>query len=150
MADRRVWVEYSPSMMEPVRPGAVSPDRALCLPTFSHFVTVNKTSLSLSLSPSQSCVLQTGAEQVGQVYEKSWSSNVYRSTQKKVTQIRLLLFPSTGGPFCCLLQQDLIQSCPRGERGIVEDMCYEIRRAEAYMLGIVCASRTSEHGGWDP
>ena len=52
MADRRVWVEYSPSMMEPVRPGAVSPDRALCLPTFSHFVTVNKTSLSLSLSQS--------------------------------------------------------------------------------------------------
>jgi hypothetical protein len=33
-----------------VRPGAVSPDRALYLPTFSHFVIVNKTSLSLSLS----------------------------------------------------------------------------------------------------
>ena len=29
---------------------AVSPDRALYLPTFSHFVIVNKTSLSLSLS----------------------------------------------------------------------------------------------------
>ncbi len=92
MADRRVWVEYSPSMMEPVRPGAVSPDRALCLPTFSHFVTVNKTSLSLSsplslsLSLSQSCVLQTGAEQVGQVYEKSRSSNVYRSTQNQVSR----------------------------------------------------------------
>jgi hypothetical protein len=48
MAKRRVGVEYSPSMLEPVRPGAVSPDRALCLPTFSHFVIVNKTSLSLS------------------------------------------------------------------------------------------------------
>jgi hypothetical protein len=48
MANRRVGVEYSPSMLEPVRPGAVSPDRALCLPTFSHFVIVNKTSLSLS------------------------------------------------------------------------------------------------------
>jgi hypothetical protein len=36
MAKRRVGVEYSPSMLEPVRPGAVSPDRALCLPTFSH------------------------------------------------------------------------------------------------------------------
>ena len=47
MAKRRVGVEYSPSMLEPVRPGAVSPDRALCLPTFSHFVIVNKTSLSL-------------------------------------------------------------------------------------------------------
>jgi len=27
-------VEYSPSMLERVRPGAVSPDRALWLPTF--------------------------------------------------------------------------------------------------------------------
>ena len=36
-------------MLEPLRPGAVSPDRALCLPTFSHFLIVNKTSLSLSL-----------------------------------------------------------------------------------------------------
>jgi hypothetical protein len=43
-------------MLEPVRPGAVSPGRALCLPTFSHLLIVNKTSLaralSLSLSPS--------------------------------------------------------------------------------------------------
>jgi hypothetical protein len=46
----RLGVEYSPSMLEPVRPGAASPDRALCLPTFSDFVIVNKTSLSLSLS----------------------------------------------------------------------------------------------------
>ncbi len=36
--------------LEPVRPEAVLPDRALCLPTFSHFLIVNKTSLSLSLS----------------------------------------------------------------------------------------------------
>jgi hypothetical protein len=50
MAKRRVGAEYSPSMLEPVRPGAVSPDRALCLPTFSHFLIVNKTSLSRSLS----------------------------------------------------------------------------------------------------
>jgi len=41
-------------MLEPVRPGAVSHDRALRLPTFSHFVIVNKTSLSLSLSLSLS------------------------------------------------------------------------------------------------
>jgi hypothetical protein len=47
---RRLGVEYSKSMLEPVRPGAVSPDTALYLPTFSHFVIVNKTSLSLSLS----------------------------------------------------------------------------------------------------
>ena len=50
VAKRRVGVEYSPSMLEPVRPGAVSPDRAMCLHTFSHFVIVNKYSISLSLS----------------------------------------------------------------------------------------------------
>jgi hypothetical protein len=50
MTKRRVGVEYSPSTLEPVHPGAVSPDMALYLPTFSHFVLVNKTSLSLSLS----------------------------------------------------------------------------------------------------
>ena len=32
---------------------------------------------------------------------------------------------------CCLLLQYLIPSCARGGRRIVEDMCYEIRRAEA-------------------
>jgi hypothetical protein len=32
--------------LEPVRPEAVLPDRALCLPTFSHFFIVNKTPLS--------------------------------------------------------------------------------------------------------
>jgi len=31
----------------------------------------------------------------------------------------------------CLLLQYLLQSCSRGGRGIVEDMCYERRRAEA-------------------
>jgi hypothetical protein len=31
----------------------------------------------------------------------------------------------------CLLLQYLIQSCSRGGRRMVEDMCYEIRRAEA-------------------
>ena len=46
MAKRRIGVEYSPSMLESVHPGAVSPDRALFLPTFSHLVIVNKTSLS--------------------------------------------------------------------------------------------------------
>jgi hypothetical protein len=35
-------------------PGAVSPDRALCLLTFSHFVIVNKTDLSLPSSLSLS------------------------------------------------------------------------------------------------
>jgi hypothetical protein len=31
----------------------------------------------------------------------------------------------------CLLLQYLLQSCSRGGRGIVEDMCYERRRADA-------------------
>ena len=31
----------------------------------------------------------------------------------------------------CLLLQYLIQSCARGGRRTVENMCYEIRRAEA-------------------
>jgi hypothetical protein len=36
-------------MLEPERPEAVLPDRALCLPTFSHFLIVNKL-LSLALA----------------------------------------------------------------------------------------------------
>jgi len=32
----------------------------------------------------------------------------------------------------CVLLQYLLQSCARGGRGIVEDMCYERRRAEAF------------------
>ena len=44
----------------PERPGAVWPDRALCLPTFSHFLIVNKTSLSTApLSPTFVCVCDT-------------------------------------------------------------------------------------------
>ncbi len=40
-------------MLAPERAEAVSPDRALCLPTFSHFLIVNKFfSLSLSLARS--------------------------------------------------------------------------------------------------
>ena len=37
-------------MVEPERAEAVLPDRALCLPTFSHFLIVNKNSLSLARS----------------------------------------------------------------------------------------------------
>ena len=40
---------------------------------------------------------------------------------------------STGsrGPGCCLLLQYLIQSCARGGRRILENMCYEIRPSGA-------------------
>jgi hypothetical protein len=48
------------------RPGAVSPDRALCIPTFSHFVIVNKTPLSLSLSLSLS--------PLSLAHSRSWAS----------------------------------------------------------------------------
>jgi hypothetical protein len=40
-------------------PRGVSPDRALCLSTFSHFVIVDKTSLSLSLSLDRALCLPT-------------------------------------------------------------------------------------------
>ena len=37
-------------MLEPVRPEAMLPGRALYLPIFSHFLIINKTSLSVSLA----------------------------------------------------------------------------------------------------
>ena len=43
-------------MLEPVRAEAVLPDRALCLPTFSHLLMVNKTALSRSLARSLALV----------------------------------------------------------------------------------------------
>jgi hypothetical protein len=48
-SSNREW-EYGRShMLGPERPEAVLRDRAFCLPTFSHFLIVNKTSLSLSV-----------------------------------------------------------------------------------------------------
>jgi hypothetical protein len=40
---------------------------------------------------------------------------------------------------CVLLLQDLLQSCARGGRRRVEDMCYERRRAEA------CVDESAHH-----
>jgi hypothetical protein len=62
-AKRATWPngewEYSTCrhMLEPVRPGAVLPDRALCLPTFSHFLIVIKSSFSLPPPPALSFCL---------------------------------------------------------------------------------------------
>jgi hypothetical protein len=39
----------------------------------------------------------------------------------------------------CLLLQDLLQSCSRGGRRRVEDMCYERRRTEA------CVDESAHH-----
>jgi hypothetical protein len=44
---------------------------------------------------------------------------------------------------CCLLLQNLIQSCARGGRRIVEDMCYEIMRYNEPRL--VWTSLTTTH-----
>ena len=43
------------------------------------------------------------------------------------------------GRVCVLLLQDLLQSCARGGRRRVEDMCYERRRAEA------CVDESAHH-----
>jgi hypothetical protein len=45
----------------------------------------------------------------------------------------------------CLLLQYLLQSCSRGERGIVEDKCYEMRRALQALLIGVAARRSARH-----
>jgi hypothetical protein len=51
---------------------------------------------------------------------------------------QLLFFSHGHTPGCvCLLLQYLIQSCARGGRRIVEDMCYEIRRAEACVTSFI-------------
>jgi hypothetical protein len=54
MAKRRVGYSTRRHMLEPVLLEAVLPDRALYLPTFSHFLIVNKTALYLSLSLARS------------------------------------------------------------------------------------------------
>ena len=86
MAKRRVGVEYSPSMLEPVRSGAVSPDRALCLPTFSHFWIVNKTSLSLSLSLSLSPCC--AGRRYSAISRKAWPAFSVVSSLEGVPQAR--------------------------------------------------------------
>jgi hypothetical protein len=54
MAKRRAGVQHSP-------PEAVLPDRALCLPTLSQFLIVNKTFLSLSLRSDQNIQIRVVA-----------------------------------------------------------------------------------------
>ena len=48
-SSNREWEYGRCHMLGPERPEAVLRDRAFCLPTFSHFLIVNKTSLSLSV-----------------------------------------------------------------------------------------------------
>ena len=50
-----------------------------------------------------------------------------------------LHIPGTRLACCCLLLQYLLQSCARGGRRTVEDMRYEIRRAEA------CVHKSDHH-----
>ena len=49
------------------------------------------------------------------------------------------MLTSGGVAVCVLLLQDLLQSCARGGRRRVEDMCYERRRAEA------CVDESAHH-----
>ena len=44
----------------------------------------------------------------------------------------------------CLLLQDLVQNCVRGEGG---DIGGHVLRETTRPVGLVCPSRTSEHGG---
>ncbi len=56
-------------------------------------------------------------------------SNLYTSEKRKAQELK-----ARGKKVCvCLLLQDLVQSCLRGGEGILEDMCYERRRAEAFV-----------------
>ena len=59
-------------MLGPERPEAVSPDRALRTPTFSHFLIVNKTSLLLSLSSSSSAANMTGVQAQSRPTVEPW------------------------------------------------------------------------------
>jgi hypothetical protein len=53
------------------------------------------------------------------------------TTQAQAGTVTVTVTVPTRVVCVCLLLQYLIQSCARGGRRIVEDMCYEIRRAEA-------------------
>jgi hypothetical protein len=63
-------------MLEPVCPEAVLPDRALCLPTFSHFLIVNKL---LSLSPPP-VVGQSDFARVGRISDYDDTANTSKSS----------------------------------------------------------------------
>jgi hypothetical protein len=54
-----------------------------------------------------------------------------REAQGRESRVNLNLRQEAHKKRCCLFLQYLLQSCFRGGRGIVEDVCYEIRRAEA-------------------
>ena len=72
------------NLLEPVRPRAVSPDRAMCLPTFSHFLFVNKTALSLSLNARHAP--NRLAQLVAFLQRTAGSSEVFIVPQCKVLQ----------------------------------------------------------------
>jgi hypothetical protein len=60
----------------------------------------------------------------GEMSDREWGArNGEGGEERRTTEEK--------GLCLCLLLQDLLQSCARGGRRIVEDMCYEIRRAEA-------------------
>ena len=112
MAKLRLRFECSPSMLEPVRPGAVFPDRALCLPTFSHFLIVNKTSyctshLSSPWTPRHGIPFQINSLSLSPFAEDSgdWACSQGEAepcdpaAQRPSLPLFLSLFPITPLPF---------------------------------------------------
>jgi hypothetical protein len=87
----------------------------------------------------QSCVRGEGGDIGGHVVARDdeprplWTSlpvTHRREVREEASELCVCVF-ITCVCMLCLLLQDLVQSCARGGRRIVEDMCYEIRRAEA-------------------
>ena len=66
-------------------------------------------------------------------FYKEYAAKLWECLEDSVTALQTMSVNSRAGPnVCvCLLLQDLVQSCLRVCGGILEDMCYERRRAEA-------------------
>jgi hypothetical protein len=85
-----------------------------------------------SLSPSNTHVSHAAGRRKG--------SGAATPTRWVAGRLYLSILPAgTRDSVCVLLLQDLLQSCARGGRRRVEDMCYERRRAEA------CVDESAHH-----
>ena len=67
----------------------------------------------------------------GKFDEDGYEVLILHDSLRKILPDLVILIDIEGVQCACLILQDLLQSCLRGGRGIVEDMCYERRRAEA-------------------
>jgi len=115
----------------PLWPGKI-PNKSLSLslyPQVSKLWMIPNKALSLSLSLARSLSLSLRLS-LSQVLSLSFSLSLFLSLSQALS---LSLSSRIGRcDVCvCLLLQSLLQTCSHGGRGIVEDMCYERRRAEA-------------------